>query len=69
MKTMKRIETIRVSLKLGVMAPLVMTGLTIAPHAWADTIPLAQQSTMVFGSGSASDWRMVAISCSDRRFG
>jgi hypothetical protein len=55
MKTMKRIETSRVSLKLGVMAPLVMTGLAMAPHAWADSVPLAQQSTMVFGSGSASD--------------
>jgi hypothetical protein len=54
MNTMKTTKTIRPSLKLGLLAPLALTCLSIAPHARAENILLAQ-TTLVSGSESSVD--------------
>jgi len=46
--------TIRKSVKFGLMAPLLLTGLAVAPHAWADSLLLAQ-TTLVSGTESTVD--------------
>ena len=51
---MNTMTTKRTSLKLGLLAPLALTGLAIAPHAWADNILLAQ-TTLVSGNESTVD--------------
>ncbi|MGH8210358.1 MAG: VPLPA-CTERM sorting domain-containing protein [Steroidobacteraceae bacterium] len=51
MKTMNRM---RPSVKLGLLAPLVLTCLSVAPHAWADSVLLAQ-TTLVDGSEATTD--------------
>ena len=50
MKTTKAMRP----LKLALVAPLAAAALSVAPHAWADSI-LVQQSTMVNGSESTTD--------------
>ncbi len=52
---MNTMKTKRTSLKLGLMAPLVITGLSMAPHARADSILLAQ-TTLVSGTESTVDF-------------
>jgi hypothetical protein len=54
MNTMKTTKTMRPSLKLGLLAPLALVGLSVAPHAWADTMVLSQ-TTMVLGTESTTD--------------
>ena len=51
---MKTTKTIRPSLRLGLLAPLALAGLSIASHARAETILLAQ-STLVNGTTSTVD--------------
>ena len=50
---MNTLKTMR-SLKLGLLAPLALTCLSIAPHARADSVLLAQ-TTLVNGSESTVD--------------
>jgi hypothetical protein len=54
---MNTMTTLRTSLRLGLVAPLALTGLAIAPHAWADSVQLASgpwsQTTLVAGTSSA----------------
>jgi hypothetical protein len=50
MNTMKATRPLR----LALVAPLAAVALSVAPHAWADSI-LVQQSTMVNGSESTTD--------------
>jgi hypothetical protein len=54
MKTMMTMKTKRTSLKLSLMAPLVVASLSMAPHAWADSILMAQ-TTLVSGTESTVD--------------
>jgi hypothetical protein len=51
---MNTTKTMRLSLKSGLLVPMALTGLAVAPHAWADSVILAQ-STMVVGSESTTD--------------
>jgi hypothetical protein len=51
---MKTIKTMRLPLRLGLLAPLALTCLSIAPHARADSILLAQ-TTLVSGTVSTVD--------------
>jgi hypothetical protein len=51
---MNSTKTMRLSLKTALLAPVALTGLTMAPHAWADSI-LVQQSTLVNGSEATTD--------------
>jgi hypothetical protein len=51
---MNSIKTMRPSLKSTLLASVALTGLSVAPHAWADSVLLAQ-STLVNGSESTSD--------------
>jgi hypothetical protein len=51
---MNTTKTIRLSLKGGLLVPMALTGLAVAPHAWADNVLLAQ-STMVVGTESTTD--------------
>ena len=44
----------RLTWKSGVLVPMALAGLAVAPHAWADTVLLAQ-STMVVGTESTTD--------------
>jgi hypothetical protein len=53
-ETMKTTKTMRPSLKLGLLAPLALTCLSVAPHARADSILLAQ-TTLVSGTESTLD--------------
>jgi hypothetical protein len=54
MNTMKTTKTVRPSFKLGLLAPLTLIGLSLAPHARADSILLAQ-TTLVNGSVATDD--------------
>jgi hypothetical protein len=54
MNTMNTINAVRPSLKLGLLAPLALSCLAMAPHARADSILLAQ-TTLVSGSQSTVD--------------
>lgn len=54
MNRMKTTKVLRPSLKLGLLAPLALIGLSAAPHARADSILLAQ-TTLVNGSQSTVD--------------
>jgi hypothetical protein len=54
MNTMITMNTVRPSLKLGLLAPLALGCLAMAPHARADSILLAQ-TTLVSGSQSTVD--------------
>ncbi len=47
-------RTMRLSSKGGVLVPMALTSLAVAPHAWADSLLLAQ-STMVVGTESTTD--------------
>jgi hypothetical protein len=47
-------KAIRRSFKLGLLAPVAALGMAAAPHAWADSLLLAQ-STLVTGSESTVD--------------
>jgi hypothetical protein len=51
---MNLVKTMRPTWKNALLAPVALTSLTMAPHAWADTL-LIQQSTLVNGSESTSD--------------
>jgi hypothetical protein len=51
---MKQMTPMQTSLKLRLVAPLALGALSIAPHAWADSILLAQ-TTLVVGSESTVD--------------
>lgn len=51
---MKTMKTTRPLSKLALLAPLALSGVAIAPHAWAETILLAQ-TTLVAGSESTVD--------------
>ena len=51
---MNRMMKMRKFLKLGLLAPLALVGLTVTPHAWADSILLAQ-TTLVAGTESTVD--------------
>jgi hypothetical protein len=51
---MNTTKTIRLSLKGGLLVPMALTGLAVAPHAWADSL-LLSQSTMVVGTESTTD--------------
>jgi len=51
---MKTILTLR-SRKIALLAPLMLTGLTAAPHAWADSIELLAQTTLVNGTEATTD--------------
>ena len=51
---MNTTKTIRLSLKGGLLVPMALTGLAVAPHAWADNVP-APQSTLVVGSESTTE--------------
>jgi hypothetical protein len=53
-KAMSKKTTMRKSLKLGLVAPLALGALAVTPHAWADSILLAQ-TTLVVGSESTVD--------------
>jgi hypothetical protein len=53
-KAMNTITTMRNSLKLGLVAPLALGTLAFAPHAWADSVLLAQ-TTLVVGSEATVD--------------
>ena len=54
MNTMIKMNAVRPSLKLGLLAPLALSCLAMAPHARADSILLAQ-TTLVSGSQSTVD--------------
>jgi len=48
-------KTMRLAvMKVGLLVPMALTGLAAAPHAWADSVLLAQ-STMVVGTESTTD--------------
>src|ERR1700722_12753731 len=51
---MNTTKTMRLSLKGGLLVPMALTGLAVAPHAWADSV-LLSQSTMVVGAESTTD--------------
>lgn len=51
---MNRMMKMRKFLKLGLLAPLTLAGLAVTPHAWADSILLAQ-TTLVAGTESTVD--------------
>jgi hypothetical protein len=51
---MNTMKTTRPLAKLALLAPLALSGVAIAPHAWADSILLAQ-TTLVAGSESTVD--------------
>ena len=51
---MNSTKTLRLSLKGGLLMPMALTGLAVAPHAWADNVP-APQSTLVVGSESTTE--------------
>ncbi|HVW70343.1 MAG TPA: VPLPA-CTERM sorting domain-containing protein [Steroidobacteraceae bacterium] len=51
---MNTTTTMRTSLKLGLIAPLALTCLSVSPHAKADSLLLAQ-TTLVTGSASTVD--------------
>jgi hypothetical protein len=53
-KPMNRMMKMRKFLKLGLLAPLALVGLAVTPHAWADSILLAQ-TTLVAGTESTVD--------------
>jgi hypothetical protein len=50
---MNTTKTLRLALKGGLLVPMALTGLAVAPHAWADSLPA--QSMMVLGSESTTD--------------
>ena len=50
---MNTTKTLRLSLKGGLLMPMALTGLAVAPHAWADSLPA--QSMMVLGSQTTTD--------------
>jgi hypothetical protein len=52
---MNTTKTMRLSWKSGVLIPMALTGLAVAPHAWADSVPLLSQTTMVVGTESTTD--------------
>jgi hypothetical protein len=55
---MNTMKTTRQSAKLGLLTSAVLGGLSLAPHAWADTVAptvVLSQSTMVLGSESTTD--------------
>jgi hypothetical protein len=52
---MNTTKTMRMSWKSGVLVPMALTGLAVAPHAWADSVPLLSQTTMVVGTESTTD--------------
>jgi hypothetical protein len=53
---MNTTKTLRLSLKGGLLMPMALTGLAVAPHAWADgVVPLLSQSTLVVGTESTTD--------------
>ncbi len=41
--------------KIAALAPVALMGLSVAPHAWADSVLLVQQTTMVNGNEWTSD--------------
>ncbi len=51
---MNTTKTIRLSLKGGLLVPMALSSLAVAPHAWADSV-LLSQSTMVVGTESTTD--------------
>lgn len=51
---MKTLKATRPLSKLALLAPLALSGIALAPHAWADNILLAQ-STLVAGTESTVD--------------
>jgi hypothetical protein len=53
-KPMNRMTKMRKVLKLRLLAPLALAGLAVTPHAWADSILLAQ-TTLVAGTESTVD--------------
>jgi hypothetical protein len=52
---MNTTKIMRVSLKGGLLVPMALTGLAVAPHAWADTVMPPAQATMVSGTESTTD--------------
>jgi hypothetical protein len=50
---MNTTKTVRLSLKGGLLVPMALTGLAVAPHAWADSMPA--QSMMVLGTQTTTD--------------
>jgi hypothetical protein len=53
---MNTTKTLRLSLKGGLLMPMALTSLAVAPHAWADgVLPLLSQSTLVVGTESTTD--------------
>ncbi len=54
MTTKKTTEVKRTSRRLGLLAPLLVAGLSMAPHAWANSILLAQ-TTLVTNTESTVD--------------
>ena len=50
---MNTTKTVRLSLKSGLLVPMALTGLAVAPHAWADSMPA--QSMMVLGTQTTTD--------------
>jgi hypothetical protein len=50
---MNTTKTVRLSLKGGLLVPMALTGLAVAPHAWADSVPA--QSMMVLGTQTTTD--------------
>ncbi len=54
MNTKNTMKSMRASLKLGLLAPLTLASLSVAPHARADSILLAQ-TTLVSGTESEVD--------------
>lgn len=51
---MKTLKATRPLSKLALLAPLALTGVAVAPHAWAENILLAQ-TTLVAGTESTVD--------------
>jgi hypothetical protein len=54
---MNTTKTMRLSLKGGLLVPMALTGLAVAPHAWADTVTelVTPQSTMVSNSETTTE--------------
>jgi hypothetical protein len=51
---MNTTKTMRLSLRGGLLVPMALTSLAVAPHAWADSLP-KPQSIMVSGSETTND--------------
>jgi hypothetical protein len=51
---MTTMKTMRPLLKGALLAPVALTAMSVAPHAWADSV-LVAQSTLVNGSEATSD--------------